>query len=82
MQVLPHFVEIFAGWQPLQEPERGVGDLLAWRDLLEDPAQRDAIFQVHARPPAKTGRLSLALCPSVVPPPCCQPTASIFIIFA
>jgi hypothetical protein len=44
--VLPHFTQIFQGWRPLQEPGRGVGDLLTWRDLLEDSAKRDAIFQV------------------------------------
>eukprot|EP00884_Botryococcus_braunii_P021802 jgi/Botrbrau1/8305/Bobra.0251s0031.1 len=44
-QVLPHFAEIFQGWRPLQDPGRGVGELLTWRNLLEDSATRDAIFQ-------------------------------------
>lgn len=61
MQVFPHFAEIFASWQPLQEPGRGVGDLLAWRDLLEDPAQRDAIFQVLALLPLSCTALQKSL---------------------
>ena len=44
---LPLMRQRFAGWQPLDEPDRGLRDMQRWRPLLQSDSARDAIFQVH-----------------------------------
>ncbi len=44
---LPLMRQRFAGWQPLDEPDRGLRDMQRWRPLLQSNSARDAIFQVH-----------------------------------
>jgi len=44
---LPPMRQRFAGWQPLDETDRGLRDMQRWRPLLQSDSARDAIFQVH-----------------------------------
>ena len=47
---LPLMRQCFAGWQPLDEPDRGLRDMQRWRPLLQSDSARDAIFQVLYEP--------------------------------
>ena len=35
---------IFSGWQVLQQPDRGVSEVAAWRPLLERESSRNAVL--------------------------------------
>ena len=45
---LPLMRQRFAGWQPLEDPDRGLREMQRWRPLLQSDSARDAIFQVPA----------------------------------
>lgn len=43
-QVLPRMRGLMTGWQPLVEPQRGLGELQAWRGLLESEGARQNVL--------------------------------------
>ena len=47
LQALPFFKQLMSGWQPLQEPGRGLAEAAGWRGILESEASKNAIFQVE-----------------------------------